>query len=810
MTDDRLIQFSPTIQCQPLVFKTVSPSSLITYGGWAVIVGAAWPYTSDLLTSLGITPLWIYPASVYMAGLAADFLLRGKKTYKFDSQFWRGKAHGRAAPRHPVAKMNDLKPPRVRPLKVGNKQLPAIENEFHIIAPVDFQMSGSSVGALLLEKDGSLRLTFFWEMQMFPSSIRPHKALELATQLRESLRQVPIGESITFRASTWREYKQRFDQLKDPSVNTDLRSQILNDWEASRMLAQTALGRRLTKRLTATATYTTLTGREERAQDGLEQIIDLLSSAWGDVLRLFGSKSSANLSKIPQFLRAGYENSWSTYNRLFSRQMGIESTPLTFNEMWAGEYQRYNNGPVPQVPFKIVVTPREVKIERFSDMHLKSQLFKLGAPQMDHRSHVQLPGRDLYVAGAVWEEKPLVRFKVEDEDRALAQLFYGSSVLNDADSPSKATAGSEVFDTEIVVQYSGISQEAMRARARKLEEESNHARKIASNKGEISGAANFKIAKTSNDVWAMAEGAQVVTMSWLAFCYRATPTEADRAVKALCSLPVCNGFAVPEKQYFPALWKQGQPISHGPIGKGPGIDWERRMQDFTEAAASFIPVIADYTRCPTGVEFQSEYGSSPFLVEPCPDDEANGTIVLGESGSGKSVVLSGRVCRNYTRGIRSVITDATQGDVATFKPVCDALGGGYFNSAERCFNFMQGGDLRRFEGDPEKYAFAVSLLQNQWTQTIPDLAVGGRHDPGLRADYGDIAAMLVSSWMRDPEIRRRYDIAFDGGFGSEAWQKCRRCGHSWSGQTLNISPASHELRIMSGFWLISSRASVRF
>ena len=772
---ERTIQFSPTIQNQPLFLKVVSPAALITFVGWGLVVGLVWAYLGDFLKSLGLPSSWIMPCSLYLAGLAVDLLLRGKKNYKFDSQFWSGKAYGRAAPWHPVSTMNDLKTPRIRPLKVAqNKKLPAIENEFHLVAPVDFQITGSSVGGLLLERNGSLRLVFFWQLQTFSSSIRPAKALEVATSLRESLRQVPRGESVTFRALTWRDYQSRLAQLNDPEVNQNQLSKILNSWESSRVLSQTALGRRLKKTVTATATYTTLTGREERAQDGIEQMVDVIASLWGDFTRMLGSKTTANFSNVPAFLRTGYENSWSSYNRLLSRQMGIEAAAMTFDQMWSQEYHRYNDGDVPEAPFKIVVTPREVKIERKSDLHLKSQLFKLGAPQMDHKHHVLLPGRGkkgLYVAGAVWEDKPLLKYSATSEAHALAQLFYGSAVLNDSDGPTKSTAGSEVWDTEIIVQYTGVSQDEIRARAAKLEKESNFARKKTAEKGEVSGASNFKLSKTVDDIWALAEGGQVISTAWMALCYREHPLDADRAVSDLCGLPVCKGFVISERQYFPALWKQTLPIYHGALASGPGIGWERQMQDFTEATASFLPVIADFTRRQTGIEFQSEYGSSPFYLEPCPEDEANGTIVLGESGSGKSVFLSGRLCLNYTRGIRSFVIDATQGDVATFKPVCDALGGGYFNSAERIFNFMQGGDLRRFEHDPEKYEFAFGLLQNQWTQTIPDLAIGGRRDPGLRADYGDISSMLVSAWMRDPEIRRRYDVAFDGGFGSEAWKQ---------------------------------------
>ena len=771
---ERTIQFSPTIQNQPLFLKVVNVSSLISYGGWLLVVGFIWPYLSDLLSVLGLGASWIIPASIFLSGLVVDLLLRGQKSYKFDSQFWTGKRHGRAALHHPVATLKDLQTPRVRPLKVAkNKTLPAIENEFHVIAPVDFRITGIPIGGLLLEHDGSLRLAFFWHVQTIPSSIRPQKALELATQLRESLRQVPRGESITFRAKTWRSYRERIAQLKDPAVNTNPISKIINHWEVARVLTQTALGRRLTKTVTATATYTTLTGREEAAQDGVEQLVDVFASLWGDAMRMFGVKSTANFNNVPAFLRTGFDNSWSSYNRLLSRQMGLDSTPLTCDQVWAQEYSRYNDGDVPECPFRIVVTSREVKIERKSDLHLKSQLFKMGPPQMDHKHHVLLPGRGekgLYVAGAVWEEKPLLKYDATSEAHALAQLFWGSAVLNDSDGPTKATAESEVWDTEIVVQYTGVSQDQVRKRAAKLEKESNFARKKAAEKGEISGASNFKLSKTVDDIWALAEGGQVCSVAWTALCYRENPLDADRAVSDLCGLPVCKGFVVPEKQYFPALWKQTLPIYHGALASGPGIGWERRMQDFTEAAASFVPVIADYTRNTTGLEFQSEYGSSPFYVELCPPDASDTTIALAESGAGKSVILSGRACLRYTRGIRSFIVDATQGDVSTFKPVCDALGGGYFNSAERCFNFLQGGDLRRHEHDPEKYEFAVSLLQNQWTQTIPDLAVGGRHDPGLRADYGDICAMLVSAWMRDPEIRRRYDIAFDGGFGSGAWQ----------------------------------------
>lgn len=742
--------------------------------GWGVVVFYAYAILSDLISKVfGVSVSEMIPISIYLAGVIVDMLLRGNKPYKFDSQFWQGKRFAKAGVRHQVNTLEDLKPLRIKAQKAGKKLVSAIENEFDVLAFVEFDISEAPIGAVLLQKGESLQLVFFWEVETFPSSISSQTGLQYARQIREALRSIPLHEVITFYSGAWRDYGDRIDQLKDPAVNRDKISHIINDWDASRIQTQTALGRRLSKTLTVSATFTTLSGRSEKANDGVEAIFDILSSVVGDVSRLLAPAKKSSYKNVPSFVRNGYERGWRSLNRLVTKQMGVIAKPLSFDQVWEREYSRYNSGDVPTCPFKIRVTPRAVKIERFSDLHLKSVLFRRGAPQMDKKHQVKLVGRGekgLYVGGAVWEEKPLVRYEEDSGDDALAQLFFGSAVINDSAGPGKSnSSGSEVWDTEIVCQFTGISQADIRKRAGKLEAESNFSRKQASDKGEVSTTANFKLTKTGGDRWALLEGAQVVKIGWMAFVYRDNPIELERAVDALCDLPVCKGYVVPDRQYFPALWRQSLPIHHGGIGKGPVWWWNRQMEDFTEAAASFVPIVSDFTRCTTGLEFQSEYGNTPFRVEPSPADEANGAITLAESGGGKSVLLTGRICLNFTRSVRSFIIDATQGDVATFKPVCDALGGGYFNSREHCFNFMQGADLRLHEDDPEKYEYAFQLLQDQWIQTIPDLAIGGRRSPEMRADFSDLTSMLIAAWMRDPAIRQQYDTAFDGGFGSGAW-----------------------------------------
>jgi hypothetical protein len=754
------LKFSPTMGRPPKLWKMFPMSLVYTFG---LAVGVS--FGSYMLWELGIVVYFEVPSlnpllywGLFISLIMVDLIFRGDKAWKFDSQFWMGKNVVRAGVKHNPQKR--LIPKKVKPRKIGKQKGNPIENEFDLIAYVEYRLRGQIVGAHLVYAKDKYKLVFGWDVQPFPSSISPQEALSIAQRIRIGLKAVPVEETLTFRAGAWRNVPSL------PKRSPDILKTILEYWEHDRTKTQVALGRRTEKTLVANATYT-VGSTGEKAVDLFDSSVELMRSL-SSVLSEWMSKEAipSNLHKI---LSGGYSQGFRSSHRMLSGQLGLKVKPLTCDELWTLDYSRFNDGAIPRIPFKIIVDSTGTHIERFSDTHLISALFAKGAAKIAHKRHVQLPGRDLYVRGCVWDSKPFLSYSDDSEDDALAQLFFGSSAINDCPNPEFANSSSEVWDSEIVVQYTGQDQERIRKEAMKLEDEANFGRKLAKSTDDVTSRNLYKQNKTMEANSQLLDGGFGIRVAWMGFVYRKTPQECDEAINAFCDLSELKGYVVPENEYFPKLWKDSLPFSFYGLLSSPMI-WNRQIEDFTGPCASFVPIISDSSVNKEGVEFHSEYGNSPFYVPTFPDDVVHHKITLGESGSGKSLRAIADVVDAYKKDIRTFIIDATQGQVATFKPVCDALGGSFFDSRKECFNLLQGVDFRGID-DPENRDYALDLLLDQWKATISSLAMGSRLSPDLKADYVDLTAMLLRAWFADDNIRQRYDKAYDGGFGSEGWQQ---------------------------------------
>jgi hypothetical protein len=750
------IKFSPMMGKSAKIAKFLPYNSLITFS--VILVSTFGSYIILSSYADGINPIPFVVFALFM--MVVDLLLRGQEPWRFDMQLWGRLPVFRLGMRHDPRVAIVPKKAKVRGKDFVKKKAVPLENEFDLIAYVDYQIQGRSVGARLIGKGDKFRLVFDWENQPFPSSISQDEALLIADGLRSGLKSIPEEEMLTFRFGCWRKLPPPKPRHHNPIIS------ILDFWERDRLETQTALGRRTVKTLYTSATYTT-SSAGEKARDIFDAAVDQVRSLGSVVAGWFFPTGGGDIPNLQKILVTGYTSGFKALDDLHYRQLKLKSRPLTCDELWELDYSRHNDGPIPPLPHRIVVKKGGIKHVVTHDQHLISAMFMLGAPELNHKRHVKLVGKNQYVRGAVLEKKPLIRFDDASPRDAFAQLIYGSAVINDCDNLDISVSRSDVYDSEVIVQFVGQDQGAVQANAIKLEEEANFNRKLAKAKDDESSRTAWKLEKSMDAGTALLDGGHSIKFAYMAMVYRDTAQDADDAIASLCNSITLSGWANPETQYFPKLWKETLPFSMNPLLFH--LIYNRQLADFTAISASFIPVLADNSVAKEGVEFQSLYGSTPFYVPVVADDEVFHSITLGGTGSGKTLAEICSIIAAYKRGIPNFIIDATQANVGTFSPLCDALGGTYFDSQTDYFNPMQGTDFRRIT-DPDKYKFATSVLFDQWRNSITDLAIGARLGADLRADYGDLTAMLLYAWFEDAELRQRYDRAFDGGFGSSDWE----------------------------------------
>ncbi len=751
------LKFSPTIGKPPKILKVIPESIKFALGlSFFLPFGLYWAWENIAMKVWGVGSL---NAIAYLIAFALplfiDLFVRGDPPYKFDTQFWRGKDFVRAGVSHDPTKT--LLPKALPNSKINGKRVLPIENEFDLIAYIDFQFGTHPIGGYLI-KDGlaGYILVFAWQLQPFPSSLSGSDALSKIKRIRKALGSIPEDEILTFRVGSWRVVPPLPKKARNKMCS------ILDWWERDRVAVQSIRGRRTEKTIHAYASFR-VAERGKKAADPWEKFFDFVKG--------IGTANTQNLNAPPrlaQLLKEAYTKGFQSSDRLLTGQFGINSIPLTAEEIWEIDYRRFNDGPVPQIPFKIVVDGFGYRIEKGSGKHIISGLFALGSPKQKSKRAVFLPGKKKVVRGCVLDSKPLLGYESELPEDALAQLFWGSSFWNDSEGPALRNMTPENWDSEYVVQFTGQSQWRIRKEAERLENEANYNRQIDSSKDQLSSSTDYKMRATMTANTQIMDGAKGIRVGWVGLTYRDTIEEADDAINRMAQQGNAAGYVVTENEYFPKIWRQTLPFSADRMLGAP-VMWDRRIEDLTGICASFVPIVSDASISQEGFEYQSEYGNSPYFVPSFPFNTPQRTLTLGFPGSGKSLKAGRKIVAAYKEEIPTVVIDATQGDVATFKPICDALNGTFFNSRERDFNLLQAADMRRLIGDKEKMEFAESLIRDQWKSTLSAIALGGRTSGDLKAGYEEVSAMLIRAWWEDPDILRRYDLAYDSGFGGRDW-----------------------------------------
>jgi hypothetical protein len=764
-----VIRFNAALDKKPKFLKVFSEKSINTLINSVGICAALFvlSYRFKAINPKFEVPPIAYGAIV-LVRLIEDLMLRGDAPYKFDSQFWRGKKTVTVGAIHDMRL--SLEPEKVKvPKKLKGVGLP-IENEFDLIAYVDYRLGQNPVGAYLVKVPGYYKVIFAWDCEAHCSSIDAQGASRLMDQVREGLKSLPEGETLTFCQGAWRK------AAETKPVTGDTLKDVLNVWEHSRSSTQAMLGRRVEKTYRAYSSYTVGT-IGSKANDVFDKLADnasmLLSTSVLPLIdSIFGKKKAKQQDgeDVSQILLDAYQLGYESRERMLCDQMSIKSVPLCCDAMWEIDYARFNDGAIPELPYRIIVTQEETYVEQVSTTHLLSKMFALGSPVLTDKRSVALPGRRKFVRGAFWDrdKKPLTEYKTEIDADNLKQLFFGSTFINDQADPSSNPSQYGVWDTEYIVQFLGQDQVAVQERLRKLEEENIWNRKVAARTDDENSRTRDKLKKSEEANNAIYDGAHGISVSVCALVYRDTPEDTDYAIASYCDNRPRKGYMFPESQYFPKIWKETLPFAGNPLLKD--AEWDRRMSDYTSACASFVPLVLDSSVSKSGLEFQSVYGSSPFWVPTVSREDATRKITLGESGSGKSLLVTqGDIIEAFRKGIRTYILDATQGNTTTFGPVCDALGGVLFKPKTGYFNLMQGVDLRKIT-DKELYDFSYGLICDQWKQTITSLALGQRKDEGMKADYLELSTLFISNWFANEEIQDRYNAAYDAGFGSDGWK----------------------------------------
>lgn len=740
------IRFKKTLGKQPDIFLIPGRFAL----PWLGIVTGCFVFYLSL--SPFIDPFFM--AVICLTMIATHWILVGDSPWKYGGKFHRARTMVKGYPKFNFKNTKQMKQ-KVGTRRVGtNKKkrvIDSIEDEFHLVCPIRFQLKGQHVGAYLLQKKGTFRVVWAFKWRGINSTLSKDEAKTIAELIDSGLKQIPQGEELTINAGTFSSDSERIAELSELIKHNSAvpENQFLLKWAISRVQRLTQMGKHNPKFLRIYLTYT-LDAGTTKSGDWIEWTLGQAEQFWKAYVNQQGDQHYRQ--QLEQALSNAFNYGYMQAIQLLQNSLKWQVEPMTEEEIWLGDWNRFNRVKAPPIPQLLILDKSGLHWQINSSVHITTELFASGCPVLD-KQWVQIPGIDSYVGTAVWEKKPLKEYK--GVSAYLTQLLDGSSVINEAN----------VTNTEIVVQFSQANQAVVQKDTQDLVKQANMHATMAQNRQRLDPSAMFNTRKSLEDHEQLLEGKHAVRCAWVALVYRPTPEALSRAIQNFTSL-FGDALITRETGYTDQIWLEAMPFTWRTLLTHP---YQRQLLDTTDIAPSLIPIVFDQTIETKGVEFISKRGNTPLYFAPF--ERPQHTIVLGKTGAGKTEMFADVIFNFHIRNFHTFIIDSTRGDGSgSFDPITEFLGGAYFNTTKESNNLLQTPDFRLFH-DREEYEAKFNLYRDTVMSGLMVLTLDKEAKGETRRLYKQIFNLTMHEYFKDANITQRYNAAHDAGFGSADWQR---------------------------------------
>ena len=740
------IRFKKTLGKRPDIFLIPGRFAV----AWLGIVTGCFVFYILFSPYLSINPLLM--VVICLTLILTHWILVGDTPWKYGGKFHSSRTMVKGYPSFDPHNGSQMKQ-KAGVRKTGKKTkrvIDAIEDEFHLVCPIKFQLKGQHVGAYLLQKKGMLRVVWAFKWRGINSTLSRDEAQNIAELIETGLKQIPHGEELTINAGTFSSERERIAELEELISSTSAQeNKFLLKWAISRLQRLTQLGKHNPKFLKVYLTYT-LDGGTTKSQDWVEKILGQAEQFW----KAYATKGDQqHRQHLEDSLINAFNYGYMQAVQLLQNNLKWSVVPMDEDDIWEGDcWKKFNQGIAPKISQLLILDETGLHWELNSERHITTEMFAGGCPVLD-KQWIHIPGIDSYVGVAVWEKKPLKEYK--GMGAYLAQLLDGSAVLTD---PS-------VTNTEIVVQFTQANQAIVQKDTQDLVKQSNMHTTMASNRNRLDPGAMFNTRKSLEDHEQLLEGKHAMRFAWTALIYRPTPEALNRAMQNFTSL--FEGAVVTrETGYADEIWLETLPFTWRTLLTHP---YKRQLLDTTEVAPGLIPLVFDQTVETKGVEFISVRGNTPLYFDPF--SRPQHTIVLGKTGAGKTEMFADVILNFHIRNFHTFIIDSTRGDGSgSFDPITDFLSGAYFNTSKESNNLLQTPDFRVFT-DPDEYDAKFNLYRDTVMSGLMVLTLDKEDEGKTRRSYKQIFNLALHEYFKDATITQRYNTAHDGGFGSADWKK---------------------------------------
>lgn len=596
--------------------------------------------------------------------------------------------------------------------------------------------------------------------------LHAEEVTEYSEAIAEALKEFPTDEKITFYMGCFRNKasrKKELDRLAETALqNGMLPISVLVNNEKIRIDELDRIGNRKFWEIWVFCTWTG--SKNYREKDGFtDKMLRSFARKIGKTTRTFmGTQAEWEENLYCNLAKDIYENGYLPWQLLLETKVGLHIESPLDEELWHWLWYRFNSRTTiaPEIPQIIKVEETNTGIQRTIiqnstkdtlSVALSGVAGKTSCPQHNgSREYIYLN----HTIGAVltMEEAP-----TGWSDRR-SQLRWQFDRL----------AASYVYDTEVWLEMEPGSKAMMRDNLEKIAKQAS-----ASNQHTVEQGGGMDVGSVVRQEESFEAQRKLVTGSVPLMCaplyviYRETEAELDKA----CSL-MCNSFGsasvIRETNIAWRLWVETLPINRLKLLCQTSLFSNRRIILDTDTVAGLLPLTCYRDFHKAGVEFITDKGGQPIYVDLFRKTER--AIITSTSGGGKSVLGYRFIVDALSQGIPVVGMDISTGGDSTFATACRMLGdkAAFFNMANQSYNLVEPPDLRGME------LKTVGERLNRWKQFLQQalvgIAMGSIHDPKLQERVNALVVKMIQVFTTNPQIIDRYNLAFEQGFYSNAWQ----------------------------------------
>lgn len=636
------------------------------------------------------------------------------------------------------------------------------ENCLDLCCMVRLLKENRDIGAYLLNRGDLWQLVFGFRLQGLHPELTREEVMAIASQLEEAMKECTIGESLRFYFSCFADDTQRQHSLEQLISRTTVPLAIvLGRSEQKRIQQLTHEGTRRQWTSLIFCTYTINASGQARWSDWISKLSQRLTNLL-DAMR--GGKHEQSQQFLHKLMDDGH-NAFLNWERLLNTKAGLEITPLNAENLWNWLWQQFNRMTAPPIPQLLVWQPAIVGTELVeitqSERHSTTILIQGSQGQSacpEHRQNRECVWVNRRVGGLL-----VMQDAVEGWINTRTQL---SAIW-------KAMSQPYVRDTEVWVEIVPASRFLINDNLARTARQSRTAstRALTQGQGRDIGA-EVKAEESFEAQRKLYQGAIALHVAVVFIVWRNTTDELDQACELLAhSFGSAN--VVRSRHICWQLWLQTLPITLQRLLEFNGIlDTEdRRLTLDNETVAGVLPLTVPRDLNSRGVEFITA-GGKPIYIDLFEDQTVH-ALLTGQSGSGKSVLLSQFIFRALLCNIPIVGMDMpTAAGDSTFKTLVEALGterGAYIDIRSAQDNLLQPPDLRAFRG--EEFESRLKSWREFVRQALNTIVMGKLHHPHLAQRVDDLLLQTLDVFLEDVDIVERYNQAFHYGWQSSEWQQ---------------------------------------